>query len=251
MRSALPCRWSDFAPESWRSRGERELRVYSTVAVLAGLLASSTLAALTLEVSPSHAGTFPGQNGKLFCAGRQGVPSIPPVPPSQSPSAGGDLEIFSMNPDGSGIQYLTDNTLIDPADPRSFVEDNDPAVSPDGTKVAFDSTLGGSSDVYLMNADGSDQRRLTSAQGEDRGISWSPDGSKIYFHSQRDAPPRFEVYSMNPDGTNQTNVSRSPDTDDFLPAVSVKGEVAFDRGFGAPREIWKMNSDGTGVTRLT
>lgn len=59
----------------------------------------------------------------------------------------GDPEIFVMNPDGTGVKKLTDNTHVDAA----------PSWSPDGGKIVFTSDRSGSFELYRMNADGSQQ----------------------------------------------------------------------------------------------
>jgi TolB protein len=67
-----------------------------------------------------------------------------------------------------------------------------------------------------MDADGGNQTNLTnnpaneSIQGD---FSWSPDGTQILFHSDRDGD--VEVYVMNADGSNQVNLSNSPGSTDF------------------------------------
>jgi TolB protein len=71
--------------------------------------------------------------------------------------------------------------------------------SPDGTKIAFAATEGGNSDVWVMNADGTGARRLTSDPALDLSPSWSPDGRRIAFVSDRAGSP--QIYLMNADGT--------------------------------------------------
>ena len=63
----------------------------------------------------------------------------------------GNNEIFTMNPDGSGVTQLTSNGSSD-----IF-----PVWSPDGTRIVFQTDRDGQSEVYVMNADGSNQTRLT------------------------------------------------------------------------------------------
>ncbi len=72
-----------------------------------------------------------------------------------------------------------------------------------------------SSDIYVMNADGSGRRKLTE-RGHD--ARWSPDGEKISFVTGRDGDD--EIYVMNADGTGQLNVSQNPRRDDRWPAWS-------------------------------
>src|ERR671932_391217 len=83
-------------------------------------------------------------------------------------------EIYTVNPDGSELAKITNN-------PAS---DMNPAWSPDGTKIAFrrnDAMVSASGlnneDIYVMNADGTEQRRLTDDTGDDSLPAWSPDGS--------------------------------------------------------------------------
>ena len=64
-----------------------------------------------------------------------------------------------------------------------------------------------------MNADGSNQTKLTNNPASDYLPSWSPDGSKIVFHSDRDG--NNEIYVMNADGSNQTNITNNPADDNF------------------------------------
>ena len=70
-----------------------------------------------------------------------------------------------------------------------------PAWSPDGRRIAFASGRDGNFEIYVINADGSRQRRLTRNTGRDVGPVWSPDGRRIAFESN------WQVYVMNADGS--------------------------------------------------
>ena len=81
-------------------------------------------------------------------------------------------------------------------------------------KIAFGSARDGNYDIYVMNADGSNQTNLTSNNsGYDGQPSWSPDGSQIAFRSKRDE--NSEIYVMDAtDGSNQKNVTNNPGRDE-------------------------------------
>jgi Tol biopolymer transport system component len=84
----------------------------------------------------------------------------------------GDFDIYLMNPDGSRVRKLTRNVASD-SDPDYFASDVDPDWSPDGAKIVFASSREGNSEIYVMNADGSDERRLTRDPAEDAFPAWA------------------------------------------------------------------------------
>ena len=74
-------------------------------------------------------------------------------------------------------------------------------MSSDGSKIAFRSFRDGNEEIYVMNADGTNQTRLTNNAAIDTEPSFSPDGSKIAFQSNRDG--HKDLYVMNADGSGQ------------------------------------------------
>ena len=99
--------------------------------------------------------------------------------------------------------------------------DVNPSWSPDGTKIAFDSSRDGNTEIYVMDADGSNQINLTNNSAFDGCFDWSPDGSKIVFTSDRggnfvsritsDNITMSEIYVMDANGSNQTRLTSTAD----------------------------------------
>ena len=86
----------------------------------------------------------------------------------------------------------------------------------DGSKIAFSSTRDGNLEIYLMNADGTGQTRLTTNAAIDGEPAWSPDGSKLVFSSSRSG--NGDIYRMNADGSGLLRLTTSSGID-LSPAV--------------------------------
>lgn len=122
----------------------------------------------------------------------------------------GNFEIYTMNSDGSRQTRLTNAPDACPDGPFDC-GDQQPAWSPNGRKIVFTSERDGDAEIYVMNADGTRQTRLTHSAGRDVNPKWSRNGRKIFFTSNRDGNP--EIYVMNADGTGQINFTRNPAED--------------------------------------
>src|SRR6266571_4094053 len=115
--------------------------------------------------------------------------------------------------------------------------------------IAFHSNRSGNYEIYVMNADGSGQKRLTNNPVADEVPAWSPDGAKIAFAS--DLYGNYDIYVMNADGSTPIRLTNNP-TYDYWPAWSPDGKkLAFVSDRDGNFEIYVMNADGTNPTRLT
>jgi len=171
---------------------------------------------------------------------------------------GGEEEVYVMDADGSNVHRLTHT----PGEgTSSWAAD----WSPDGNQIAFTSNRDGSpegwdgNDIYVMDADGSNIRRLTREDGADGSSAWSPDGSRIAFMSSRDDKSRSEIYVMTVDGSKAWRLTHdkrqaarpawSPDGERItFQSTRTNRKQAYD---GAEFEIYVMDADGANIQRLT
>ena len=125
--------------------------------------------------------------------------------------------------------------------------------------IAFYSDRDGNPEIYIMNADGSGQSRLTNDPDFDDSPAISPDGSRIAFLTARHDPnPQFpnlkyEIYVMDVDGSDPVHLTNTEAAENH-PAWSPDGSrILFDADYDADgyAEIYRMNADGTDVTHLT
>ena len=124
-----------------------------------------------------------------------------------------------------------------------------------GLVILFGSMVaGGSSQIYTMMADGTAPKQITnssffSLSNENWNPAFSPDGTRIAYASKR--TDSFDIYTMNPDGIGQIQLTNSPGNDIF-PSWSPDGRrIAFGSLRDGNEEIYVMNADGTQPTRLT
>ena len=161
-------------------------------------------------------------------------------------------DIYVMNSDGSYVKRLA----------ASAAANYNPRWSADGTKIIFTSTRGAADptdrglsaswEVYLMNSDGSNLKRVTNNTVGEWDPDLSPDGTQIVFASDRDHP-RFswnrDLYLMNVDGTNVRRLTSQDGTIE-APRFDASGQrVVYDVMNGSAPGIYVLA--GHSPTRLT
>ena len=173
----------------------------------------------------------------------------------------GNYEIYVMDINGDNPQKLTNHPHAD----------INPSWSPNGKRIVFMSARDGHVDgghgppiyeIYVMDADGDNLQKLTNNPSDDRYPSWSPDGKRIAFESDRDAegnPHGIDIYVMDADGGNQERLTNNL-TEDRYPSWSPDGQrIVFSarreghvvHNLDITYEIYVMDADGGNQHRLT
>ena len=149
-----------------------------------------------------------------------------------------NADIFVMDADGRNVQRLTTNA--------PGIIDTTPAWSPNGTRIAFNSTRDGDWDIYVMDAVGGDVLRLTEDGGKDP--AWSPDGTRIAFNSYRDGG--MDIYVMDADGGNVRRLTEDGgEFPDWSPDGTQIAFVIYNHSDGNT-DIYVMDADGGYVQRI-
>jgi Tol biopolymer transport system component len=166
-----------------------------------------------------------------------------------------ESRIYVVDADGRNRRTLTtatDETISRPPrltaieDIVGLNSDRDPQFSPDGNHVAFVSTQK-SSQIFVMNLDGSGRRQLTFA-GKNQGPVWSPDGRRIAFASDREG--LGQIFIMNADGDNQRRLTGSGESRQLSWSPDSQ-RIVYSAKRGELWGIFRVNADGTGETQLT
>src|SRR5215213_10241655 len=227
--------------------------------MIAAALAMACLVAL-LTVSQKSEAAFPGKNGRIAFEGYR-----------DTDTGDSSAEIITVSPDGTGMKQLTSASgsgtrgiyvMNRSGNAKKALTDNNnlpeygPTWSPDGTKIAFVrqervSTPEGQSDwqvdIWVMNADGSEQKKLTDDSNFEGAPTWSPDGTKIAF---ADGP---DIWTVQPDGSGRHNLTNTPNMDEEDPDFSPDGKkIAFaSKGQYKKPDIYTMQLDGSELTNVT
>ncbi len=119
-----------------------------------------------------------------------------------------------------------------------------------GGQIAYYARRDGNNEIFVMNADGSDVRRLTENRFDDWLPSWSPDGKVLLFASDREGR-RQSIYVMDPDGNNVRRLTPE-NSNNWGASFSPDGkQIVFTSSRDGNNEVYVMNGDGTQQRRLT
>jgi Tol biopolymer transport system component len=163
-----------------------------------------------------------------------------------------DEEIYTINPNGTGELKLTANTTA---------TDTSPIFFPNSSQILFLNNSSGRYEIYKMNSDGSSKTVLVTVANGAAGFNRTEypirsDGAKIAYTRSDASYANDQVYTMNADGTGQTQLT-SFATGGYAwgPTYSPDGtKLTFEQtfnGYGNGEEIYVMNATGGGLIRLT
>jgi WD40 repeat protein len=221
------------------------------------------LATVFFAAVPAADAAFPGSNGRIAfdiddeCFAENVALGIVNADGSSqmfvgNPAAASTSATPAWSPDGTRLAFYQDGSIAtikpDGTDSQYFFEqslDQYPTWSPDGTRIAFVSDIFGSpDDLWVMNSDGTGRTQITFSGGISEP-AWSPDGSTIAFALGND------IYLIDADGSNLTNVTNSPAADQVPSWSPDVARIAFSTNRDGNFEIYTMNVDGTGLQRVT
>ncbi len=172
------------------------LRLAGAISIFVALLAAGSANA-----------AYPGQNGKIYFHACE-------------VSCGYD--IYAVNPDGSGLENVTD--VVTDGAPLPEVAFY-PSVSADGKKMAFGVDSQATSEIWIMNTDGTGAQQLTNDNLLDQEPTLSPDGSRIAWNQWSPFPTYGDrdIWTMGSDGSGQQLLFNGSATD-VLPRFTPDGQ---------------------------
>ena len=161
----------------------------------------------------------------------------------------GNPDIYTYNPHTQKLKRLTDDPAFD----------DSPALSQDGRQIVFLTARHDPDpkfpnlkyEIYMIDSDGENLRRLTSTEVAEDHPAWSPDGSKIIFDADYDGDGFYEIYTIAPDGTGLTRLTYGTSNDQFADWSPDGSRIAFASDRNGNWDIFVMDIDGSNPQALT
>jgi Tol biopolymer transport system component len=154
----------------------------------------------------------------------------------------GNVDVYTVRPDGSGLRRLTDSPAFDAC----------ARYSSDGRWIAWCSGVGPVTEIWVMRADGRRKSQLTRFGGRMTFPDFSPDGRTVVFSGRlAGVSNNNEIYATSRRGEGLIQLTDDP-AEDSWPAFSPDGtQIAFMSSRAGVRQIWVMKADGSSPTQLT
>jgi Tol biopolymer transport system component len=195
---------------------------------LIALAATGALVAMLVVVGQSARATYPGSIDGRLAIGAE---------------IDGNVDIYTVLPNGSAVHRLTTDPLFDAC----------PAWSADGKRLAWCNGVrkGGTIDIWTMKQDGSEKVRLTDLGGRMVFPDFSPDGARIVFSGRVAGATNDDIYRIDADGSGLVQLTTDPGNDS-LAAYSPDGSrIVFISDRSGLEQVWLMNADGSDPVQLT
>jgi Tol biopolymer transport system component len=156
-----------------------------------------------------------------------------------------DVNIYRIELSGSSNRWSSPTKFI-----SSTQRDTNSQFSPDGKRIAFESTRSGNYGIWVSDSDGSNQVQVNSADAEWTGTPrWSPDGRQIAFDLKREAD--WDIYTTSLDGGPPRRVTTEP-SDENVPSWSRDGRwIYFSSDRTGKRQVWKAPAEGGEPVQVT
>lgn len=179
-------------------------------------------------------------------------PAAAPATPTPQNSA---ALIFSAERNGRWELYTAPaDALADFAQwrqlTRNFESARNLALSPDGTRVAFQARKDGNWEIYLLDLQSGNVARVTNGLAYDGAPAWSPDGKHIAFESYRSN--KMDIWRVDADGSNLKNLTADSDASNFAPAWSPDGKtIVYTSWETGNKQLFAMTPEGAQRTNLS
>ena len=169
------------------------------------------------------------------------------------PSIRGNRLVYARQVANINIWRRKLNSSLSPGPADRFISstrmESGPQFSPDGSKIAFESTRSGTYEIWMCRSDGSDLIQLTHFNSSTGTPRWSPDGRQIAFDSR--VPGNADIFVLDSQGGLPRRLT-SESSSEVVPSWSRDGRwIYFASDRTGSQEIWKMPSTGGSAVQVT